>query len=55
MKTNYKLARSEQSLKMELHKCVLCHDAPCSKIYKNIDPSRIIRAVRFDNKKGAVS
>ena len=43
MKTNDKLARSELSMETEINKCVLCHDAPCKKIYKNIDPSRIIR------------
>ena len=55
MKTNDKLARSELSMETEINKCVLCHDAPCKKIYKNIDPSRIIRAIKFDNKKGAIS
>lgn len=39
--------------KMEIHKCVLCHNAPCKKIYKNINPERIIRAIKFDNIKGA--
>lgn len=39
--------------KMEIHKCVLCHDAPCKKIYKNIDPERIIRAVKLKDEKGA--
>ena len=39
--------------KMEVHKCVCCYDAPCSKIYKNVNPERIIRAIKFDNKKGA--
>jgi len=46
-----KLARSEISIETEINKCVLCHDAPCKRIYKNIDPSRIIRAIEFDNKK----
>lgn len=55
MKTADKLARSELSMETEINKCVLCHDAPCKKIYKNIDPSRIIRAIKFDNKKGAVA
>lgn len=41
------------SNKMEIHKCILCYDAPCSKIYKNINPERIIRAIKFNNKKGA--
>lgn len=26
----------DKSMKMEIHKCALCFDAPCSKIYKNI-------------------
>ena len=41
--------------KLELCKCVLCHNAPCTKMYKNINPERIIRAVKFDNMKGAVA
>lgn len=41
------------STKMEIHKCVCCNNAPCSRIYKNINPERIIRAIKFDNKKGA--
>ena len=55
MKTCDKLARSENAMKTEINKCVLCYDAPCKKIYKNIDPSRIIRAIKFDNKKGALT
>ena len=39
--------------KMEVNKCVLCHDALCNKKYKNINPERIIRAIKFDNIKGA--
>ena len=54
MKTGDKLARSELSMETEINKCVLCYDAPCKRIYKNIDPSRIIRAIKFDNKKGAL-
>lgn len=41
--------------KEQIHRCVLCHDALCNKIYKNIDPERIIRAIKFDNEKGARS
>ena len=41
------------NLNMELHKCALCYDAPCSKMYKKINPERIIRAIKFDNIKGA--
>ena len=55
MKKNDKLARSELSMETEINKCVLCYDAPCKNIYKNIDPSRIIRAIKFDNKKGALT
>ena len=43
------------SNKIEIHKCALCYNAPCKKIYKNINPERIIRAIRFDNIKGARS
>ena len=53
MKTGDKLARSKLSMKMEINKCVLCYDALCKGIYKNVDPSRVIRAVKFDNIKGA--
>lgn len=42
-------------LNLELHKCSLCYDAPCSKMYKNINPERVIRAIKFDNIKGAKS
>ena len=45
--------KSEISSKLEVHKCALCYDAPCKKIYKNIDPERIIRAIKLDNQKGA--
>ena len=50
-----KKARRNLSNNCEVHKCSLCYDAPCKKIYKNIDPERIIRAIRLDNKKGARS
>ncbi|MBR1748681.1 MAG: NAD-dependent dihydropyrimidine dehydrogenase subunit PreA [Bacilli bacterium] len=46
---------NELECKIEVHKCALCHDAPCKKIYKNINPERIIRALRLENKKGARS
>ncbi len=42
-----------EKLELEIHKCALCYDAPCKKIYKNVDPERIIRSLRFDNQKGA--
>ena len=38
---------------MHLHeeaaRCLYCTDAPCSKVCKNADPARAIRAIRFDN------
>ena len=43
------------NINKEINRCVLCHDAPCKKIYKNVDPERIIRALKFNNKKGAYS
>ncbi len=33
----------------EAARCLLCADAPCSKVCKNADPARAIRAVRFGN------
>lgn len=53
MENNDRLKNNELLLNREVNKCVFCYDAPCKKIYKNIDPSRIIRALKFDNKKGA--
>ena len=36
--------------KQETAKCLLCHDAPCTKACKKgVDVARIIRALRFDN------
>ncbi len=29
--------------------CLLCHDAPCSKVCSQCDPARILRALRFEN------
>ena len=33
----------------EASRCLLCHDAPCTKACGNGDPARAIRAVRFGN------
>jgi len=33
----------------EAARCLLCVDAPCSKVCKNGDPARAIRAIRFGN------
>lgn len=35
-------------------RCLLCHDAPCTKVCKKIDPARILRAIKFENDVGAV-
>ena len=37
----------------EINKCLLCYNAECSKLYKNIDVERVIQAIKFDNIKGA--
>ena len=33
----------------EARRCLLCADAPCSKVCQTGDPARAIRAIRFDN------
>ena len=35
----------------EANRCLLCADAPCSKVCKNGNPARAIRAIRFGNEK----
>lgn len=35
--------------KKEILSCVMCHDAPCSKAFKDFDIARIIRAIHFEN------
>ena len=35
----------------EAGRCLLCADAPCSKVCEKCDPARAIRAIRFGNKK----
>jgi dihydropyrimidine dehydrogenase (NAD+) subunit PreA len=37
----------------EAARCLLCEDAPCTKVCINGDPARAIRAIRFDNIKNA--
>ena len=39
----------------EAARCLLCIDAPCSKVCSNGDPARAIRAIRFGNEKSAGS
>ena len=38
----------------EASRCLLCQDAPCTKVCKTGDPARAIRAIRFDNHKPAL-
>lgn len=39
----------------EANKCLLCHDAPCSKACdKGLEVASIIRSIRFENKTGAM-
>lgn len=49
--------RAPLSLQMaieEAHRCLLCHDAPCSaRCPAGTDPARFIRKIRFYNLKGA--
>ena len=35
----------------ESGRCLLCADAPCSKVCKNGNPARAVRAIRFGNEK----
>lgn len=37
----------------EAARCLLCHDAPCSAACPEGDPARFVRALRFENHKGA--
>ncbi|MCR5014111.1 MAG: NAD-dependent dihydropyrimidine dehydrogenase subunit PreA [Bacteroidales bacterium] len=47
---------NENTLKRTMHveeeaaRCLLCADAPCSKVCKHGDPARALRAIRFGNK-----
>lgn len=36
-------------IREEAARCLFCEDAPCSKVCKNGDPARAIRAIRFGN------
>ena len=39
--------------KNELHRCLLCHAAPCTMACPKMDPARLLRAIRFENADGA--
>lgn len=39
--------------KASVHRCLLCHEAPCTAACPQKDPARILRALRFDNEDGA--
>jgi dihydropyrimidine dehydrogenase (NAD+) subunit PreT len=39
----------------EVSRCLLCHDAPCSKACPaQTNPAKFIRSLRFENPKGAI-
>ena len=33
----------------ELHKCIMCYDAPCGKVCPKLEPDRIIRSAHLEN------
>ena len=37
----------------QISRCLICHDAPCTKVCPRVDPARILRAIRFENDLGA--
>ena len=41
------MSESKKLSNIEINKCALCFDAPCKKLYKNIDSERIIRALKL--------
>ena len=41
----------QMHLQEEAARCLFCLDAPCSKVCKNGDPARAIRAIRFGNER----
>ena len=36
-----------------INRCLLCHEAKCSEACQVMDPAKILRSLRFDNKLGA--
>lgn len=50
------MAYEEIRIKSEISKCLLCHDAPCSRsCSKQINPGAILQSLRFDNMVGAAA
>ena len=37
----------------DISRCVLCHDAPCTRACERMDPAGLLRSVYFGNEKGA--
>lgn len=49
------MAYEEMIIKSETGRCLLCHNAPCSKACKKgINVSDVIRSLRFENYTGAL-
>lgn len=44
---------SRRIFRSDMLKCVLCHDAPCSKACEMINPAEMLRSIWFDNEKTA--
>ena len=45
----------ELVIREEASRCLLCHDAPCSKACPaGTNPAKFIRSLRFENPKGAI-
>ena len=36
-----------------INRCLLCHEAKCTEACQMMDPAKILRSLRFDNKLGA--
>ena len=50
----YEASYNPRTVMLEASRCLLCHDAPCSKSCPaGTDPAKFIRSVRFQNVKGA--
>jgi len=51
MLRNHELSAERNSL----HRCLLCHAAPCTNVCPTLDPARLLRAIRFENANGAAA